>query len=107
MSTLRVLICVPGEPLHEKRIPHSLEAMQALVGGLIEMVPGPRPGTDLVVNEEGLLRKLAPNLALQRAGHNLVGPAFVTRIDREGACVDLTDEDVRFYTKLLAGTGVN
>lgn len=61
----------------------SLEELQALVGGDIEMVPASQPGLVLVVNESGLLNGLPWNglaSALLRSdvvGGQIVGDAVL------------------------------
>ena len=58
----------------------TLAELQALVGGYIEMVriPGDAGGRVFFVNEEGMLRKLRPNVrASQIAGQLLVGNAVL------------------------------
>ena len=75
---LRVVVKAPGEPPLEKTIPHTLEALQHEVGGYIEML---RMGDWLVlVNEEGKLRQLPPNISLAPYGW-LVGTIVVLAQD--------------------------
>lgn len=68
------------EPLVPKCGPHfGLEELQAVVGGYIEVVPhATSDRLVLVVNEEGRLKGMAPNLkASLVAGRPIVGPAVV------------------------------
>ena len=61
----------------------TLAELQALVGGYIEMVriPGDAGRRVFFVNEEGMLRKLRPNVrASQIAGQLLVGNAVLCSI---------------------------
>lgn len=61
---LRVLVVEPERTPYVKEIPHTLEALQQEVGGLIEVI---YPYTDLVglvCNEEGKLLGLPLNRAL-------------------------------------------
>jgi len=96
--TLRVLVYEPfGAGRGEIRevpseMPASLDAMQAIVGGYIEMVPLNEDRTLFaVVNEEGLLKGLPLNRYSGRLG--FVGTFFVTRVSGEDN-VSLSDEDV-------------
>lgn len=55
----------------------TLEQAQAFVGGYVEMVSLPN-GDQMLVNEEGLMRGMAPNMDASRlAGTIIVGPALV------------------------------
>ncbi len=88
---IRVVVFEPGKPGEVRDIDNDLKAMQAIVGGYIEIVrlhwlPRDR-ALSAVCNEEGLLRGLPPN----RAG--LVGPFFVVR-EEPPEFVSLTDADV-------------
>jgi hypothetical protein len=70
----------------------SLESMQKVVGGYIELVRGPL-GLDLWCNEEGMLL----NLPVQyRAGFpTIVGNFFLARADHsEGESISLTAKDL-------------
>ena len=58
----------------------SLDELQGLVEGYIELVPGEHSDVyDVVVNEEGLLKELPFNLAgsLLAPGHHLVGNVLI------------------------------
>lgn len=88
---------VGGSPL-ELTIPRGLEAMQKLVGGYIEMVTL-EEGIDLVCNEEGKLQGLPANRDIPELRDTIRGDFFISRHDEEGETVDLTDADVKKYTK--------
>lgn len=63
-------------------IENTLEALQAAVDGYIEtvtLIPGKAV---MIVNEEGLLRGMAPNpIASNVANTQIVGPAVVVGVD--------------------------
>lgn len=78
----------------------SLEQMQEVVGGLIEAVridddaPDDRELT-LYVNEEGLMLRLDPLVALDTTGQPLFGPVVITVTDRRtGDTVPATEEEI-------------
>lgn len=81
----------------EVDIENTLEALQSAVDGYIETVPIrfiPPDKAVMIVNEEGLLRGMAPNPAASMiAGIKIVGPAIVVGVDGE----EFTDfpEDVK------------
>lgn len=68
----------------EADIANTLEALQSVVDGYIEavtLIPGKAV---MIVNEEGLLRGMAPNpTASMIAGAKIVGPAIVVGVDGE------------------------
>lgn len=72
---------------------NDLEAMQAIVGGYIELMFLPK-GYMAVVNEEGRLRGLAPSARIN--GQVIVGTFFVTKVDPEDSenFAGLTHSDV-------------
>ena len=57
---MRCIVKPVGQPPEVCNIPNTLEAMQSLVGGYIQLVPIGL-GIDLLCNEEGLLLKLPVN----------------------------------------------
>lgn len=63
-------------------IENTLDALQAAVDGYIEtvtLIPGKAV---MIVNEEGLLRGMIPNLAASMiAGNKIVGPALIVGVD--------------------------
>ncbi len=71
-----------GRIIEEIEIDNTLEALQAAVDGYIEtvtLVPG---RAVMIVNEEGLLRGMAPNPAASMiAGNKIVGPALIVGVD--------------------------
>lgn len=81
-------------------IENTLDALQAAVDGYIEavtLIPGKAV---MIVNEEGLLRGMAPNtIASAVANTQIVGPAVVVGVDGE----DFTDipEDVEHCIRAL------
>lgn len=54
-NTIRVLVIEPGKEIEERTVPNTLEALQELVGGRIEVIT--LTGyTALIVDEEGKLK---------------------------------------------------
>lgn len=64
MSMLHVLVVEPGKQPKIQTIPHTLQAMQALVGGSIQAVYPFEEPVALICNEEGKLEGLPPNRGL-------------------------------------------
>lgn len=71
-----------GRSVIEIEIENTLEALQAVVDGHIETI-GIVPGEAvMIVNEEGRLHQLPPNIiASAIAGIKIVGPAIVVGVD--------------------------
>ncbi len=109
---LQVLTKAPGGPWTVPTIPHTLEALQGLVGGCIEPVDLPMRDDDtwtLWCNEEGKIDELPWNdgatMILMRAWHGqwndpMAGPVFVTRgPDDDGNTLGLSDADVLQFSE--------
>jgi len=75
-----------------------LKPMQDLVGGYIENVTL-EEGVGLICNEEGKLTGLPLNRQVPELNDIIRGPFFISRYNDEGETVDITDADVKEYTK--------
>jgi len=76
MNTSNVSLLRPNGTQESHPYPTTLDGWQKLVGGYIEVVE--RQGLILVVNEEGLLRELSPNIqASFLVGQPIVGDAVL------------------------------
>ncbi len=84
MTKIKVVIKYPGEDAREAMIENELEALQKIVRGYIEVVPF-AGDLLLIVNEEGKLQNMAPNIVvLQSSGYDVIrGPVIVTRASGE------------------------
>lgn len=100
---MRVLMVEPGKEAVEAEIENSLEAMQAAVGGYIEMI---RPYADevaLICNEEGKLEQLPLNRVLCDEGTGqpldvIAGPFFICGApDDSEDFTSLTDVQLQKY----------
>lgn len=88
---LKVFVVPHDGAPHVREVENKLEALQAIVGGYLEVVQG-IPGLTVLCNEDGRMMQLPPN-------RGLLGTWIVVR--SEGAdFVSLTDEDV---ARLQAG----
>lgn len=73
-----------GRTIMEVDIDNTLEALQAAVDGYIETLQLIPDQVVMIVNEEGLLRGLAPNpFASAVAGTTIVGNALIVGVDGE------------------------
>lgn len=96
---MRVIVKRPRETAKVVDIDGSLQSLQDLVGGNIEMVSGVilglPPGVDVYVNEEGKLLDLFPNLALRSQGKVfdvVLGTAVYASHDDVGEVIDMHEE---------------
>lgn len=91
---------VGGEP-RVRSIPDTLEALQELVGGYIEVVRC--FGDDqllLIVNEEGMINNLDAHLITADYGV-IVGDVVVVADDGEGDFRGLADDEIAYAMKKL------
>ena len=98
---LKILVVEPMKPCRVQEIPHTLEAMQQIVGGYLESISFQREA--IICNEEGKLRGLPYNRPLLNKNglpvDILQGTFFVTGVDGE-RFASLTDEQIRRYKDL-------
>lgn len=107
VSMLHVLVVEPGRRPRLQSIPHTLQAMQALVGGAIQAVYPFEEPVALICNEEGKLEGLPPNRGLwDEAGtlYDVVcGTFFLCAAPPdEGTFRSLTEEQIRHYQERFA-----
>jgi hypothetical protein len=78
---IRAIVKRPDERYgHMTNVSNKLENLQKIVGGYIEVIPGPR-GSIIICNEEGKLRGLDPNMPYN--GDLLVGTIIVCGTNEE------------------------
>ncbi len=102
-----VIIKRPGEPAALLPAPArvNLDFLAPLIGGYIEILPKRAlppdvlRDTTVIVNEEGELRGLAPNL--QFASNTILGPVVVTLTNEEGDDHGLCREHAQALAKAL------
>jgi len=97
---VKVLYMRVGESPEVVTIDHSLEAMQHLVHGYIELVRL-SDGVDLWCNEEGLLDGSLPNRFVREVGGEIRGDFFIARTNDDGATVSIEDRDIKRYAQLF------
>ena len=103
-DSLRVLIIPPGHPPELRTIPHTLEALQACVGGDLECW-AIEDHVAIYCNEEGRLRGLPYNRRLtlpNGTSERFVGPILLTGFhDETGDSESLTEADLAIWTQRL------
>ena len=95
-------LLIDSAGIHEITHPLTLDAMQATVGGYIDVaftIDGPIRGRSITgyVNDEGLLIGLDPVLYVEQSRQTLVGPCLVVGLNtRNGETVPLDAEELAF-----------
>lgn len=90
---IRVVVVPVGQQTEVREVESSLDAMQGLVGGLIQSVPYGN-GLDLICNDEGKLIGLEPNRPIFNGQDYVFGQFFFCRTDEDGETASVTDEDI-------------
>ena len=103
-STMTILEVMPGRKPERKVIPHTLEAMQAVVGGYIQAIYPYDDMVAIVCNEEGKLLGMEPNRAVRNEEGDIVdiisGTFFICGLSTEDFC-SLKEEQIEKYSKIF------
>lgn len=97
---MRVIIALPGKPAETREIDNTLESLQKLVGGYIEVLsPVWFEDMALICNEEGKLLGLPPNRIIK--SDIIAGPLIIAGINlKTGEFEDIPE----FVEKLIKNT---
>lgn len=106
MSKIKIGFKEAGKDLVFKEIECNLKKLQDLVGGLIEFVPTGIEGLDAIINEEGKLNGLLPNLRLGDSDV-ICGNVIFSRIDDEGENISINSDDERFLLNVVPKIAIN
>lgn len=91
-ENIRVLVMEPGKEIEECTVPNTLEALQELVGGRIEVVPY---FTFLfIVDEEGKLKGKEPTMVVVHDGLDTLCGTVVAVGQRNEAFCSLSDQQI-------------
>ena len=98
MDKIRILVIKTNEEPHQLKIPHTLEDMQNVVGGLVEYVELEH-NVDLICNDEGKLL----NLELNRlVGNDIIAGTFFIAGQHNGNTISLSRKQIKKYRKILS-----
>ncbi len=106
-GVIRVVLVKPRERSEEHFIPNTLEALQDLVGGDLELLPAPMLrvfsaiGMHLYVHENGVALGLERNFATET--DVVLGPAIVSAMDADGAEIGLSADEAAFAVGYFDG----
>ncbi|MCS0827407.1 DUF3846 domain-containing protein [Cytobacillus firmus] len=108
MKTLKIVRLNVGSQIEVIEMVHSLEDMQAIVGGWLERVRI-TDDIDLWINEEGLLQELPLNFVTfvvkdgePQPVHSIVGNVFFASHDEEGETISLNDIQIKRIKKMFS-----
>ena len=96
---MTVLVVEPGYAPYEKIIPHDVQAMQEIVGGLITAIYPYEEPVGIVANDEGLLLGMDFNRTVEGGYGGLAGPFFVCGLTEDNFCSLPPDQMERFKKK--------
>lgn len=95
---MKVIMIKPFCSAVIEEIDGSLEGMQRIVGGLIELYcPFENESVGIIINEEGKLMGLPQNRAVvihDKVADILCGPAFICGLGEDGEFTDLTEAQI-------------
>ena len=97
MNKIRILVVEPNKEPYKKKIPHTLEDMQKVVGGLIEFVEL-EYNVDLICNEEGKIYNLPMNRAIQ---NDIVTGTFFIAGQHNGETISLSKKQIKRYKDIF------
>lgn len=100
MKKVKIAFKEVNKDLVFKEINGDYETISNLVGGYIEYVPSGIDGLHIVINEEGKLLNLTPNLYYGR-DDILCGNVIFIRTDDEGESASITSEDEEILKDII------
>lgn len=111
-NEIQVVVVEPMKKPYKKTIPNTLDAMNELVGGYIEIVRMGQTETGgslaITLNEEGKLIGLPYNrrMIFRNGSDVFVGTFFITAFNMQGDNITLTDEQCEVIMKKFKGMEV-
>lgn len=95
MSKIRILIVEPNKEPRQVKVEHTVQNLQNIVGGLIEIVELEH-NVDLICNEEGKLRSLELNRAIT---NDIIAGTFFIAGQHKGETISLSRKQIKKYKK--------
>ena len=96
---MTVLVVEPGYAPYEKIIPHDVQAMQEIVGGLITAIYPYEEPVGIVANDEGILLGMDFNRSIEGGYGGLFGTFFACGLTVDDFCSLPPDQMERFKKK--------
>lgn len=96
---INVLVVEPGYAPYEKTIPHTIDAMQEIVGGLITAIYPYEEPVAIVANDEGILLGMDFNRSVEGGYGGIFGPFFVCGLTEDNFCSLSQEQMTQFKQK--------
>jgi hypothetical protein len=102
-TKVKAIVKEPGKEAEIKEVIIKLESLQKIVKGMIEIIPFPDiEGLDIILNEEGKLINLDPNILIPEYNDLAVGPIIVLGFDEDkGDHRSLSEEEIKKVKEYL------
>ena len=102
---LTILVIMPGHKPRRVSIPHTLAAMQGIVGGYIQAIYPYEDPVAIVCNDEGKILGMEPNRAVRDPDTNeiidiICGAFLICGLSEDDFC-SLTEEQITKYSSLF------
>lgn len=97
VEKIRILVVEPNKEPYQIRIEHTLENLQKLVGGLIEIVELEH-NVDLICNEEGKIYNLPFNRVIR---NDIIVGTFIITGQHKGDTISLSRKQIKKYKKIF------
>lgn len=106
---IRVIVIRPGKAPTVEEIADSIEALQALVGGYVELVHVPTAAgyVDMYFNEDGKRDRLPPNRYVAPLDDIVLGTIVVAsaRVTPDGGMVSFGDDEIARLLPVVSAWG--
>ena len=107
---MKVIMVKPFSSAMVENIDGSLDGMQAIVGGLIELYcPFENDAVGIIVNEEGKLLGLPQNRAViidDKVADILCGTFFICGLGEDGEFTDLTEDQIKWLMPRIGSIAI-
>ncbi len=102
MNKIKAIIKQPYCKAYITEIENTLESYQKRVNGYIECVEMPNAeGIDIILNEEGKINGMQPNIYLPEYEDCVMGPIVIVGYDNKGRHKGLTDKQISIVMDYL------
>ena len=107
MNKIKVLFKEPNKAAEEREINSDLKTLQKLVGGYIEVVWLEDIQCQIILNEEGKIINLKPNVYLWSGQDYVAGNLIVSAFDEDGESISLTKNQILQAKKYLKANHIS
>ena len=97
IDKIKVLIVEPDKEPYEQEIEHTLETLQSIVNGVIDIIEIEK-NVDLIINDEGKILNLEFNRVIP---NDVIAGTFIVAGQKNGETISLTEEQIEKYKKVF------